>query len=66
MDEAPARRHPLNAAAPDDAGTAAAVFVRYITLQNKGHGHEAAVRVRAKRQAVVVRKVLLPRLYGNY
>ena len=60
MDEAAARGHPLNAAASDNAGAAAAVLVRYITLQNKGHGLEAAVRVRAKRQAVVVRKVLLP------
>ena len=57
MDQAGARRHPLDPARADDALAAARVVVRQLALQDEGHGLEAAMRMRSERQAAIVRRI---------
>ena len=50
-------RHPLHAARADHAFVAGAVAVRQLAVEDEGDGLEAAVRMRAERQAAVVRRI---------
>jgi hypothetical protein len=57
MHDAAAGRHPLHAAGTDDALVARAVAVREQAVEDKRDGLEPAVRMRAERQAAVVRRI---------
>ena len=59
MNQAAAGRHPLNATGFNHAFVAAAVLVQDVAFENKRHGFEAPVRVRAEGQAAVVGPVHL-------
>src|SRR5436305_1756834 len=59
MRDAATRGHPLNTAFANHALVACAVTVRELAFEDESDGLEAAMRMRAERQALVVRRINL-------